>query len=101
MTTIQPEVTTERVAMITFLLHLRSWYTSHVPMVTTERVAMITFLLCSGRRFRTAEVAALMGLTRQGAYAQLSRIARVVPLVLVDGMWFLAHTDDADAPTGI
>ena len=25
-----------------------------VPEVTTERVTMITFLLCSGRRFRTA-----------------------------------------------
>ena len=64
------------------------------PEVTTERVAMITFLLCSGRRFRTAEVAALMGLTRQGAYAQLARIARVVPVVLDGGEWFLAKMDD-------
>ena len=64
------------------------------PEVTTERVAMITFLLCSGRRFRTAEVAALMGLTRQGAYAQLARIARVVPVVLDGGEWFLAKVDD-------
>ena len=64
------------------------------PEVTTERVAMITFLLCSGRRFRTAEVAALMGLTRQGAYAQLARIARVVPVVLDGGVWFLAEMDD-------
>ena len=63
------------------------------PEVTTERVAMITFLLCSGRRFRTAEVAALMGLTRQGAYAQLARIARVVPVVLDGGEWFLAKVD--------
>ena len=65
-----------------------------VPEVTTERVAMITFLLCSGRRFRTAEIAALMGLTRQGAYAQLSRIARVVPLILVGGEWFLVQQED-------
>ena len=65
-----------------------------VPEVTTERVAMITFLLCSGRRFRTAEIAALMGLTRQGAYAQLSRIARVVPLALVGGEWFLVQADE-------
>ena len=64
------------------------------PEVTTERVAMITFLLCSGRRFRTAEIAALMGLTRQGAYAQLARIARVVPVVLDGGEWFLAKIDD-------
>lgn len=71
------------------------------PEVTTERVAMITFLLCSGRRFRTAEIAALLGLTRQGAYAQLSRIARVVPLALVDGEWFLVRGGDGDAQTGI
>ena len=64
------------------------------PEITTERVAMITFLLCSGRRFRTAEIAALMGLTRQGAYAQLARIARVVPVVLDSGEWFLAKIDD-------
>ncbi len=73
------------------------------PEVTTERVAMIVFLLCSGRRFRTAEIAALMGLTRQGAYAQLSRISRVVPLALVGGEWFLVRADDddaGDAPTG-
>ena len=48
------------------------------PEVTTERVAMITFLLCSGRRFRTAEIAQFLGLSRQGAYAQLSRMARVL-----------------------
>ena len=64
------------------------------PQITTERVAMITFLLCSGRRFRTAEIAALMGLTRQGAYAQLARIARVVPVVLDGGEWFLAQIDE-------
>ena len=64
------------------------------PEITTERVAMITFLLCSGRRFRTAEIAALMGLMRQGAYAQLARIARVVPVVLDSGEWFLAKIDD-------
>ena len=55
---------------------------------------MITFLLCSGRRFRTAEIAALMGLTRQGAYGQLSKIARVVPLALEGGEWFLVRQDE-------
>lgn len=69
------------------------------PEVTTERVAMITFLLCSGRRFRTAEIAALMGLTRQGAYGQLSKIARVVPLALVEGVWFLVQQEEEDTST--
>ena len=73
---------------------MRGAMTTIEPQITTERVAMITFLLCSGRRFRTAEIAALMGLTRQGAYAQLARIARVVPVVLDGGEWFLAQIDE-------
>ena len=55
---------------------------------------MIVFLLCEGRRFRTADVARLLGVSRQGAYAQLAKIARVVPLVLVAGEWFLVRPDD-------
>ena len=70
------------------------------PEVTTERVAMITFLLCSGRRFRTAEIAGLMGLSRQGAYAQLSRMARVLPIVLDGGEWQLVTVIDEDASIG-
>ena len=65
-----------------------------VPEVTTERVAMITFLLCSGRRFRTAEIAQFLGLSRQGAYAQLSRMARVLPIILDGGEWQLVRAID-------
>ena len=43
------------------------------PEVTTERVAMITFLLCSGRRFRTAEIAQFLGLSRQGLLKKMDR----------------------------
>ena len=70
-----------------------------VPEVTTERVAMITFLLCSGRRFRTAEIARFLGLSRQGAYAQLSRMARVLPLVLDGNEWQLVRVEDDDPST--
>ncbi len=70
--------------------------TIQVPEVTVERTAMIVFLLCEGRRFRTAEVARLMGLTRQGAYGQLAKIARVVPLATDGGEWFLVRPDDAE-----
>ncbi len=64
------------------------------PQITTERVAIVTFLLCSGRRFRTVEIANLLGVTRQGAYAQLGRIARVLPLVLDGGEWYLVRQAD-------
>lgn len=64
------------------------------PEVTVERTAMIVFLLCEGRRFRTAEVARLLGLTRQGAYAHLSRVSRVVPLATEGGEWFLVRQND-------
>jgi hypothetical protein len=72
-----------------------------VPEVTTERVAMITFLLCNGRRFRTAEIAQFLGLSRQGAYAQLSRMARVLPLVLDENEWQLVRVVDDDCQQGV
>ena len=74
--------------------------TTITPEVTTERVAMITFLLCSGRRFRTAEIAQFLGLSRQGAYAQLSRMARVLPLVLSENEWQLVRIAD-DGQQGV
>jgi hypothetical protein len=70
------------------------------PEVTTERVAMITFLLCSGRRFRTAEIAQFLGLSRQGAYAQLARMARVLLLVLSENEWQLVRIAD-DGQQGV
>ena len=72
-----------------------------VPEVTTERVAMITFLLCSGRRFRTAEIAQFLGLSRQGAYAQLSRMARVLPIILDGGEWQLVRVTDDECQSGV
>ena len=62
---------------------------------------MITFLLCNGRRFRTAEIAQFLGLSRQGAYAQLSRMARVLPLVLDDNEWQLVRVIEDDCQQGV
>ena len=61
------------------------------PQITTERISWITFLLCQGKRYRTAEIAAMLGMTRQGAHAQLSRMAHVIPLVLDGGEWYLVR----------
>jgi predicted DNA-binding transcriptional regulator YafY len=57
------------------------------PEITTERVAVIVYLLARGRRFRTSEVADLCGVTQRGAYAIMARISRVVPLTLDGGEW--------------
>jgi len=56
--------------------------------VTTERVAVVVRLLTLGRRLTTAQVAEMVGVGRGGAWAMLSRIARVTPLYLgEDGRW--------------
>lgn len=70
---------------------------NQVPEVTTERVAMITFLLCQGRHFRTTEVMSLLGLGRAAAYKQMAKMARVLPLILDDdGEWMLVRPGDLD-----
>ena len=66
------------------------------PEVTTERVAVIVYLLARGRRFSTAEVAALCGVTRRGAYALMARISRVVPLTLEAGIWAEFRAEDGE-----
>jgi len=64
------------------------------PEVTTERVAVIVYLLARGRRFRTSEVADLCGLKRRGAYALMARISRVMPLTFLDGEWAEYRAED-------
>lgn len=55
--------------------------------IVTERVAVIVRLLTLGRRYTTAEVAALLGMERTGAFKMLAKISRVVPLAEIDGRW--------------
>ncbi len=61
------------------------------PEIPTERVAIIVFLLCKGRTFTTDEVAELCGVTKRGAYYIMSRISRVLPLALDNGTWSEFH----------
>jgi hypothetical protein len=63
------------------------------PDVTTERVAMVTMRLLRGERGTTMEIAAWVGLTRFGAWEMLMKIARVLPLTLVDGCWQIANQE--------
>jgi len=65
-----------------------------VPEIPSERTAVIVWLLANGHKLRTAEIAKLCGISRQGAHAQLSRIARVLPLVLSENEWQLVRVID-------
>lgn len=57
------------------------------PEVTTERVAVVTARLVRGEFGTTLEIAEWVGLTRSGAWEMLTKIARVLPVILVDGCW--------------
>ena len=63
------------------------------PEIPSERVAIIVFLLCKGRKFTTDEVAELCGVTKRGAYYIMSRISRVLPLTLDNGTWSEFHPE--------
>ena len=56
-------------------------------MVTTERVGIVVWLLSNGRAMTTAEVADIIGTTKQGAWTLLSKLCRVLPLTLEDNIW--------------
>ncbi len=57
------------------------------PRTATERAARITDLLNEGKRLRTAEIAAVCGMTRQGAYRLMEGVSAVVPVLLYRGEW--------------
>jgi len=57
------------------------------PEVVSERVAIVTWFLMSGHRMRTAEIATLTGISRQGAFALMERISRVLPIRENDETW--------------
>jgi hypothetical protein len=58
-----------------------------------ERAALVTYHLSIGRTYTTYEVADLVGLTRQGAWAMLTTISRVVPIYCdSEGKWSLLST---------
>jgi hypothetical protein len=57
------------------------------PRTATERSAYITDRLNAGERLRTAEIAAVCGMTRQGAYRLMEGVSAVVPVLLYRGEW--------------
>ena len=63
------------------------------PEITTERVALVVHRLAQGERATTKEIADWIGLTRFGAWEMLSRISRVLPITVVEGCWQYANMD--------
>lgn len=59
------------------------------PQTATERATIVALRLAAGEKLRTADVAALCGLTRQGAYRLLEGMSRAGPLLLDNGEWQL------------
>jgi len=54
---------------------------------TTIRTAVVVVLLMVGRRLKTAEVAEMTGMSREGAYRLMCKISSVMTLTLDDDGW--------------
>lgn len=69
-------------------------------LVTTERVAIVTYMLTRGHRLTTLEAGIIAGVSRQGAWAMLNKIGRVLPLCgpdTNDQRWQMLPDEDAGA----
>jgi hypothetical protein len=60
-----------------------------VDLTAQERSAIVIWFLARGHSFTTLEIAALTGLTRQGAWMMMDRLARQLPLSLEHSRWRL------------
>lgn len=49
-------------------------------LIPTERIAIVTYMLAKGHKLTTLEAGVIAGISRQGAWAMLSKISRVLPL---------------------
>jgi DNA-binding IclR family transcriptional regulator len=63
------------------------------PQTATERATLIALRLAAGEKLRTTDVAALCGITRQGAYRLLEGMSRAGPLLLDNGEWQLLRDE--------
>jgi hypothetical protein len=62
-----------------------------------EHLIRITWMLCNGEGLTTADVARITGYTRQGAYAMMCRISRVIPICQdAKHVWCVAFCKEAE-----
>lgn len=58
-----------------------------VDLTAQERAALVTFQILEGAQMTTGEIAQQVGVTPQGAWHMMQRVARVVPLYQDAGRW--------------
>lgn len=63
----------------------------------TERGTLALWLLMQ-RPHSVQEIASWLNMSWSGAYKVLNRMSRVVPLVFVDGLWYVAREGQKEAP---
>ncbi len=63
-----------------------------------ERTAIVVFELSEGRQYTTAEIAAKINVTRQGAWAILCAVSRILPFFQDEesGKWQRVNTTLTD-----
>ncbi len=71
-----------------------------VPATVTLRVARVVYLMTMGKWMTIEEIAEKTGLTENGAWRMLDRLAggRHVPVCEVDSKWGITSADAADWP---
>ncbi len=63
-----------------------------------ERTAIVVFAIAEGREYTTGEIAAKINVTRQGAWAILCAVSRILPFYQddTDGKWKRVNTTLTD-----
>ena len=60
-----------------------------------EKAALITWHLAQGEGMRTVDVAVLVGIARQNAWALMCRLSRVIPIYQdPDGFWVVCYAQE-------
>jgi len=62
-----------------------------IETVTTERVGIVVYILLTnkGRRYKTGYLAAEIGLQQHSVWEMLSKLSRVLPIVLEQDGWVI------------
>ena len=67
---------------------------AHTP---EERIAIVVWHLAHGDSFRTSDISAMTGLSRQGAYAMMCKVSRILPVYQSDdGNWQVLAMREAE-----
>ncbi len=76
------------------LFNLAEYTEPPMDLTIRERTAIVVFELSEGRQYTTAEIAAKINVTRQGAWAILCAVSRILPFFQDEesGKWKRVNT---------